>query len=90
MIELFRLSPLHVAAGSGDEFTLNQLLQELVQQGSSCDIADAVGRTPLFFAVLSGSDLCTSILIQYDHDTVSAPMIMITLPLSICHTQSPV
>jgi hypothetical protein len=60
----FGLTPLHIAAGLGDDLALQNILRHIGTTNLSIDMVDAVGRTALFFAVLSDSKYCAELLLQ--------------------------
>ena len=53
-----------MAAGAGDDLAMQNILRHSMNTGLQVDYPDAVGRTPLFFTVLSDSKYCADILLQ--------------------------
>jgi hypothetical protein len=60
----YSLTPMHVAAGVGDEIALQNLVRHGATTGLHIEYPDAVNRTALFFALLADSKYCTEILLQ--------------------------
>jgi len=61
----YALTPLHYAAGAADEASVISNLMDAGQASLGyIDVPDSVGRTPLFFAVLSSSRPCAEALIK--------------------------
>lgn len=58
------MSPLHVAAAGGVEGNITTIMKQSAAYQVQVDQEDKVGRTALFFAVLSGSKACVDTLIQ--------------------------
>ena len=58
----YGLTAAHIFAGKDEK---EELLLHLNEDMSLADSPDAVGRTPIFFAIVAGSSQCLELLLRY-------------------------